>query len=195
MPFHKNKILLIDNEDSFTYNLYQLFEEAGASIKIELLKNIDFETALDFDGIIISPGPGLPSEVHNLISFIQFISTRKPILGVCLGMQAIAESFGGKLFNTKNVQHGRKLEINVIKFSKIFEYMPTHFNVGLYHSWAVEYSTLPSELNVTAISPEEVIMALEHKHLPVYGVQFHPESIISENGKFLAKNFLKIINS
>jgi len=193
MQTHKNKILLIDNEDSFTYNLKQLFEEAGAEVDIKLPKKVCVNAAMAYDGIVISPGPGIPSEMSGLISIIQRLAPKKPMLGVCLGMQAIVVAFGGNLFQTAKVLHGRKLEVEIKNNnSGILSGLPEKTNVGLYHSWAIENSSLPDVFEVTAISSENIIMAINHRELPIFGVQFHPESIITEEGKHIVENFLKI---
>jgi anthranilate synthase/aminodeoxychorismate synthase-like glutamine amidotransferase len=194
MQTHKNKILLIDNEDSFTHNLKQIFEEAGAEVDIKLPKKVCVNAAMAYNGIVISPGPGVPSEMSGLISIIQRLAPKKPMFGVCLGMQAIAVSFGGNLYQTDKVLHGRKLEIEINNNkSGLLVGLDTKMNVGLYHSWAVEPNSLPDVFEVTAISSEKIIMAISHSQLPIFGVQFHPESIITEEGKKIAENFLSII--
>lgn len=194
METNKTKILLIDNEDSFTHNLKQIFEESGAEVDIKLPKKVCVNAAMAYDGIVISPGPGIPSEMSGLISIIQRLAPKKPMLGVCLGMQALVVAFGGNLYQTEKVLHGRKLQIEIKETNKgIFKEMQNKTNVGLYHSWAVEQSSLPEIFEITAISDEKIIMAISHTQLPIFGVQFHPESIITEEGKKIIENFLSII--
>ncbi len=190
---HKPKLLLIDNEDSFTFNLLQLFEEAGAEIHIVHPAKINTAQALLFDAAVISPGPGLPEEMQNLLPLIQNLEKKMPLLGICLGHQAIAMNYGGKLFQMNNIFHGRQLEITHYS-GKLFRDIPAEINVGLYHSWAVDNDSIPDCFEVTAISSEGIIMAIEHRELPVFGLQFHPESYITrETGSTIAKNFLSVV--
>lgn len=143
-----------------------------------------------FSHIVLSPGPGLPNESGNLMKIIERQIDKKPILGICLGMQAIAEHFGGQLFNQPQVKHGITTEINTSGEAMLFKNTPRKFMVGLYHSWAVETESLPESLWVTAKSADGIIMALEHQSLSVCGVQFHPESILTEYGKVLLENWV-----
>lgn len=189
------KILLFDNYDSFTYNLYQCVKKV-TSAQIDVLRNdkITLKEVNAYDKIILSPGPGLPSESGILVPLIKEFASRKSILGVCLGHQAIAESFGGKLDNLKQVYHGVASTIHLEKhdFKKdgIFKGMDETFQAGRYHSWVVSPDNFPSELEITATDEDGTIMGLQHKTYDVQGVQFHPESILTPNGLQLIKNFL-----
>ncbi len=186
------KLLVLDNYDSFTYNLVHLVEKVSDA-KISVLRNdkITLEEIANFDKIILSPGPGLPKDAGIMPQLLKTYSSNKSILGVCLGMQAIAESFGGVLKNLETVYHGIATKVNIQDKSSIFKDCPSDFNVGRYHSWVVDPTNLPSELKVTAIDEHNNIMALEHNKFDVNGVQFHPESILSEYGELVITNWLK----
>jgi anthranilate synthase component 2 len=149
---------------------------------------MNLQEIADFDKIVLSPGPGLPKDAGNMPELLNMYIGKKPILGVCLGMQAIAEHFGGELYNQKVVRHGITTEIKSFPENTLFQNLPSRITVGLYHSWAVRH--LPEEIKVTAMSSENVIMAIEHKTLPIYGVQFHPESILTEYGREVLMNFV-----
>jgi anthranilate synthase/aminodeoxychorismate synthase-like glutamine amidotransferase len=192
---NKLSVLLIDNEDSFTWNLVQLFEEAGALVDVRHPATMQVHEIQQYDGIIISPGGGLPDEMPGLSGLVAAGVRTKPVLGVCLGLQAIVTEKKGKLFQLDCIIHGRKLDIRIINNTTgLFEGMSNSLKAGLYHSWAAEESSLPDCFLVTATTTDGIIMAIEHKQLPVYGVQFHPESYITEKGLQIAKNFLKIIS-
>lgn len=184
------KTVIIDNYDSFTYNLSHLVKEAGAEVTV--LRNNQFELAdlQVFDKIILSPGPGIPSEAGLLIEVIREYAGKKPILGVCLGEQAIGEVFGGKLINLSEVFHGVQTPITITGKDSLFEGLPETVNVGRYHSWVVASEGLPDCLEITAISKEGYIMALRHKTYDVHGIQFHPESVLTPDGKKMIENFL-----
>lgn len=184
------KTVIIDNYDSFTYNLSHLVKEAGAEVTV--LRNDQFELAdlQVFDKIILSPGPGIPSEAGLLIEVIREYAGKKPILGVCLGEQAIGEVFGGKLINLSEVFHGVQTPITITGKDSLFDGLPETFNVGRYHSWVVASEGLPDCLEITAISKEGYIMALRHKTYDVHGIQFHPESVLTPDGKNMIENFL-----
>lgn len=184
------KILIIDNYDSFTYNLVHYFEGHGASVTVVLNDKIDLEAISEYDKIVLSPGPGLPEQAGMMPEVIEKYFNTKPILGVCLGFQAIYKYLGGTLYNQPNVRHGVKVQCNIDNTSKLFHELPLKINVGLYHSWAANLNHFPDDLVVTATSTEDILMGFEHKSLPVYGVQFHPESILTEFGKEMIKNFL-----
>ena len=184
------KVLIFDNYDSFTYNLLHVVQKIGFNADVYRNDQISLERVADYDKIILSPGPGLPSESGLLLSLIKLYASTKGIFGVCLGHQAIAESFGGTLINLMEVYHGVNTPIQVIKSDYLFDGLPSSFNVGRYHSWVVENSTLPNEIEVTALSEEGHIMALKHKKYDVHGVQFHPESILTPCGETIIKNFL-----
>jgi len=185
-------ILLLDNYDSFTYNLAQILRESNLCT-FDIIKNdkIDIKKAEKYDKILLSPGPGLPSEAGKMFELIEEYHKKKSILGVCLGMQAIAEFFGGEIYNMNKVFHGINEEINIQAKSIIFADLNSKQNVGLYHSWAVSKNNFPDDIKITAISKNNIIMSLEHKKLPIYGVQFHPESYISKNGNKIIENWLK----
>lgn len=183
------RVLLVDNYDSFTHNLVQLAEEAGAAVTVVKNDELVFEDVERFDKILLSPGPGLPAESGWLLPLIREFSDKKAILGVCLGHQAIAEVFGGTLVNLDRVYHGIRQEITLGE-DVLFRGLPRKTIVGLYHSWAVARDDFPPELEITAESPDGVIMALRHRNLEVRGVQFHPESYMTGAGAKMMKNWL-----
>ncbi len=182
------RVLLVDNYDSFTYNLVQLLDEAGAAVTVVKNDALNFDKIRNFDKILLSPGPGLPVEAGQLLALIQEFSEEKPILGVCLGHQAIAEVFGGRLVNLETVYHGIRQEIELGE-DALFRNVPKKTTVGLYHSWAVA-EPLPTDLEVTARSPDGVVMALRHRRFDVCGVQFHPESYMTPEGARMIENWL-----
>lgn len=186
------KIIIIDNYDSFTYNLYHLIRELGyKSIEVHRNDKIALEDIDQFDKILLSPGPGIPSEAGLLLPIIERYAPAKSMLGVCLGHQAIAESFGGTLINLTDVYHGVATPINVVGQDYLFDGMPLSFEVGRYHSWAVRGTGFPPSLCITAVDEEGAIMALRHETYDVHGIQFHPESVLTPNGKEIIANWLK----
>ncbi len=186
------KILVLDNYDSFTYNLVHLVEKlSDAEISVVRNDKISLAEIAGFDKILLSPGPGLPKDAGIMPELLKTYSANKSILGVCLGMQAIAENFGGSLKNLETVYHGIATSVNIINNDSFFKGCPTAFKVGRYHSWVADPSNLPSSLKVTAVDEQNNIMALEHKTLDVKGVQFHPESSLSEHGELIITNWLK----
>jgi anthranilate synthase component 2 len=187
------KILVLDNYDSFTYNLVHYIEKV-CDHEVEVHRNdrITLEQAGEYDKILISPGPGLPRDAGILPLLLKEYSSTKSILGICLGQQAIAEAFGGSLINLQKVYHGVATRARVIKEDKIFSGLPSEFDTGRYHSWAVDPSVLPAELEVTAVDDKGIIMALRHRHLNVRGVQFHPESVLTANGEQLIRNWITL---
>ena len=188
------KILLIDNYDSFTYNLLHTIEEVSdAEVVVKRNDQLTISEVDDFDAIVLSPGPGVPSEAGLLLPIIREYFDKKPILGVCLGHQAIAEAFGGGLINLSDVFHGVESDIMIVNQSVIFENMSTTQQVGRYHSWVVDQDNLPSCLEITAISEEGQIMGIQHNDRPIYGIQFHPESVMTPNGGEMIANFIKSI--
>ncbi|MBN2890891.1 MAG: aminodeoxychorismate/anthranilate synthase component II [Bacteroidales bacterium] len=188
------RVLLVDNYDSFTYNLAQLLDESKlCSFVIKKNDKIDFQNINNYDKILLSPGAGIPSEAGQMMQVIKEFYDKKPIFGVCLGMQAIAEFFGGSLLNLNTVYHGKKIEINVDNSDPIFAGFNKNIDVGLYHSWAVQKENLPAILKITAISKQNIIMAISHKYYDVKGVQFHPESYMTKDGKAILTNWLKAI--
>ena len=185
------KILLLDNYDSFTYNIVHVIKKLGYT-DIDVIRNdkITLEEVAKYDKIILSPGPGIPSEAGIMEDLIRRYGQEKSILGVCLGHQAIGEVYGAKLENLSNVYHGIATKIKVIAKDKIYENLPEEFEVGRYHSWVVKNENLPEDIIVTSIDDDNNIMGLRHKSYDVYGVQFHPESILTPLGEELLNNFL-----
>ena len=183
-------VLIIDNYDSFTYNLSHLVKELGAEVTV--LRNDQFELSdiAGFDRIILSPGPGIPSEAGLLLDVIRTYAGKIPMLGVCLGHQAIGEAFGATLINLSEVFHGVDTPCHIIAADPVFEGLKPDITIGRYHSWVVEDETLPDCLEVTALSDEGQIMALRHRQLPIHGIQFHPESVLTPDGPTIIKNFL-----
>ena len=190
------KILVFDNYDSFTYNLVHLVEQITGN-RVEVYRNdeLPLEKVKDYDKILLSPGPGVPSEAGLLLPLIKEYAATKSILGVCLGHQAIGEAFGGTLTNLSTVYHGIATPVQQIpnegKHSRLFEGLAAEFVVGRYHSWVVDQENFPSDLQITAKEEHGYIMALEHKTYDVQGVQFHPESILTPDGAIILKNWLK----
>lgn len=185
------KILIIDNYDSFTYNLVYMVQSI-LNQKVDVIRNdqLHLEKIADYDKIILSPGPGIPEQAGMLKQVIQRYAPSKSILGVCLGLQAIAEVFGAKLINLKDVYHGIATEIELEEKDNLFKGISSQFLAGRYHSWIVEKNTLPDCFKITAIDSLNQIMALSHKVYDVKGVQFHPESVLTEDGEQIIKNFL-----
>jgi anthranilate synthase component 2 len=188
----KTRILVFDNYDSFTYNLVHMVEKTLHQ-KVEVFRNdqIPLEEVKRFDKIILSPGPGIPSEAGLLLPLIKEYAPTKSILGVCLGHQAIGEAFGAKLTNLSKVFHGVATPINILHPGEdIFSSLPAELAVGRYHSWVVSDEGFPDELEVTARDAQGMIMALRHKQYDVKGVQFHPESVLTPQGEILLYNWL-----
>lgn len=185
------KIIVLDNYDSFTYNLIHLLEKV-CDYKVDVFKNdkIELQKINEYDNILLSPGPGLPNEAGIMPEVIKKYASSKNILGVCLGMQAIAECFGAKLRNLDKVYHGISTPINVIKEDALFKNCPNIFKAGRYHSWVVDTVGLPNCFEITATDDENNIMALRHKDYKLKGVQFHPESILSEYGEQIIRNWI-----
>jgi anthranilate synthase component 2 len=179
---------LLDNYDSFTYNLLHYLEGEGVSVDVIMNDEIELKTLHEYDKVVLSPGPGLPSESGSLKEVVKVLKGKVPILGVCLGMQAIAEEMSGRLYNQKLVKHGVSESIQIFN-SRIFEGLANRIQVGLYHSWAIDDS---GDYSVTALSDSGVVMAIENKENQLYGVQFHPESIMTPDGKEIINNFLRI---
>ncbi len=188
-----SRLLVIDNYDSFTYNLVHYIEGVLES-DVDVIRNdeIDFARAGHYDCFVLSPGPGLPHEAGQLMDLIDRFSPHKIIFGVCLGMQAIALHYGGKLENLDKVYHGVASTIHfTLEDNILFNKLPSSFKVGRYHSWVVDKKCFPSQLEITSEDKTGSVMSLRHRSLPVFGVQFHPESILSEYGKKIIFNFLK----
>ncbi|WP_279120542.1 anthranilate synthase component II [Bacteroides acidifaciens] len=185
------KILLLDNYDSFTYNLLHAVKELGAT-DIEVVRNdqIELDDVERFDKIILSPGPGIPEEAGLLLPIIKKYAPTKSILGVCLGHQAIGEAFGARLENLKEVYHGVQTPVSILSHDILFEGLGKDIPVGRYHSWVVSRDGFPDCLEITAESKEGQIMALRHKTYDIHGIQFHPESVLTPQGKEIIRNFL-----
>src|SRR5215207_4655940 len=187
-------LLVVDNYDSFTYNLVQYLGELGADMKVVRNDEVsvdDIETELRPERILISPGPGTPDDAGISLDVIERFAGRLPILGVCLGHQAIGQHFGGQVVRAPEPVHGKPVEVRH-DGKTIFEGIDGSFNAGRYHSLVVERDSLPECLEISAESPDALIMAMRHRELPIEGVQFHPESILTEHGKQMLKNFLEL---
>lgn len=185
------KIVIIDNYDSFTYNLSHLMKELGAEVDVVRNDKFELKDLEQYDKIVLSPGPGIPSEAGLLLDVIRTYAGRKPILGVCLGHQAIGEVFGASLENLKEVYHGVQTEGTQLGNDYIFEGLPERVMMGRYHSWVVAKDSVPECLEVTAMSDDGEIMAMRHRQYDIHGIQFHPESVLTPEGKTIVGNFLK----
>ncbi len=185
------KILVIDNYDSFVYNLVHYLEDLGCQVTVKRNDQLRLEEAEPFDKILLSPGPGIPDEAGLLKDIIKTYAYTKSILGVCLGQQAIGEVFGGTLINLNQVYHGVATNITLsVSDEFLFEGLDNNFNVGRYHSWVVSEKGLPDCLEVTSYDENGQIMSLRHKELDIRGVQFHPESVLTPNGKKILENWV-----
>jgi len=184
------KIAVIDNYDSFTYNLVHYLEDLNA--KVTVFRNDEFELSEleKFDKILLSPGPGIPDEAGLLKEVIKKYASSKSIFGVCLGLQAIGEVFGGTLTNLEKVYHGVATTVTKTEDDFIFNDLPNEFEVGRYHSWVVSNENLPDDLIVTSTDKNGQIMSMKHAHFNIRGVQYHPESILTPNGKKILQNWL-----
>lgn len=185
------KTVIIDNYDSFTYNLAHLVKELGAEVSVVRNDQFQLPELKPFDKIILSPGPGIPTEAGLLMDVIDAYASVKPILGVCLGHQAIGEYFGGKLTNLSQVFHGIASTISITAPDYIYKELPAQVQVGRYHSWVVDNEGLPDCLEVTSVSEEGQIMSLRHKQYDVRGIQYHPESVLTPEGRKIIANWLK----
>ena len=185
------RIVIIDNYDSFTYNLAHLVKELGA--EVEVLRNDQFqiEDLRPYDKIILSPGPGIPSEAGLLLDVIRQYAPIKPILGVCLRHQAIGDYFGGHLTNLSQVFHGVSSTVSVTTPDYIYNELPDHIEVGRYHSWVVDTHAFPDCLEITSVSKEGQIMSLRHRQYDVRGIQYHPESVLTPDGQKIISNWLE----
>jgi anthranilate synthase component 2 len=184
------RIVIIDNYDSFTYNLSHLIKSLGA--EVDVVRNDQFQLAdlESYSKIVLSPGPGIPSEAGLLLDVIRTYAGKKPILGVCLGHQAIGEVFGGQLENLSEVFHGVATPCHIVVDDPIFSGIDRDITVGRYHSWVVSNENLPASLEVTAVSDEGQIMALRHRELNIRGIQFHPESVLTPDGRKMLQNWM-----
>ncbi len=190
------RIVIIDNYDSFTYNLSHLLKEVGADVTVFRNDQFRLEELQQFDKIVLSPGPGIPSEAGLLLDVIRAYAPTKPMLGVCLGHQAIGEVFGARLLNLDDVVHGVATPCRIVASDPIFDGLLNKITVGRYHSWVVSQEEFPSCLEITAVSDDggsvPNIMALRHREYEVHGIQFHPESVLTPEGKTIIKNFLNL---
>ena len=188
------RIVIIDNYDSFTYNLSHLLKEVGADVTVFRNDQFRLEELQQFDKIVLSPGPGIPSEAGLLLDVIRAYAPTKPMLGVCLGHQAIGEVFGARLLNLDDVVHGVATPCRIIANDPIFDGLLNKITVGRYHSWVVSQEEFPSCLEITAVSDDggsvPNIMALRHREYEVHGIQFHPESVLTPDGKKMLQNWL-----
>jgi len=186
------KILVIDNYDSFTYNLVHALKKfEGVAVEVKRNDEVSEGEPDLYDKIVFSPGPGLPEEAGSMLSIIKNYAGKKPMLGVCLGHQAIGESFGGTLQNMNNVLHGIATPITVVAKSYLFDGLPETFDAGRYHSWIVEKESLPSVLEITSTDKEGRIMSFQHRDFDIQGVQFHPESILTPLGEKILENWVR----
>jgi anthranilate synthase component 2 len=184
------RILLLDNYDSFTWNLYHLLAQHA---QVDVVRNdaITVQEAAHYDRIVLSPGPGLPAEAGIMPALLQALLPQRPILGVCLGLQAIVEACGGSLINLQRVHHGVAVPtLPELPLDPLFRQVAAPFQAGLYHSWAADPATFPAQLRITARSTAGVIMAVRHRSFPVCGVQFHPESVLTPEGPAIIRNWL-----
>ena len=187
-------LLLIDNYDSFSYNLYQLLGEINPDIKVIRNDEMTVEEieALKPSQIILSPGPGKPKDAGICEEVVKKLGSKIPIMGVCLGHQAICEAYGATITYASSLMHGKQSTTKIDKNSRLFQGLNTEIKVARYHSLAAKKETIPDELRVTAVAEDGEIMAVEHKSYPVYGLQFHPESILTPEGKHILKNFMEV---
>lgn len=186
------KIAIIDNYDSFTYNLSHLVKELGAEVTVMRNDQFAMNDLQAYDKIILSPGPGIPAEAGLLLDVIRTYAGKKPMLGVCLGHQAIGEVFGAELTNLSEVYHGVQTEGTQLGNDPIFATLPTRIAMGRYHSWVVSREQFPQCLEITALSDDGMIMALRHKQYNIHGIQFHPESVLTPQGRTIINNWLKL---
>jgi len=185
------KIFILDNYDSFTYNLVHIIEQIADEVVVKRNDEVTISEIENFDKIVFSPGPGIPSDTKAMFTIIETFKGKKSILGVCLGHQAIAEYFSGKLINMPEVNHGREFKTQIINKDYIFKNIPEKFNSGRYHSWIVDKANLPKELEITSIDSETgMIMSLRHKKYDIRGVQFHPESVMTKYGFRILENWI-----
>jgi anthranilate synthase/aminodeoxychorismate synthase-like glutamine amidotransferase len=187
------KIVLIDHKDSFTFNIVEVLRQFN-NHKLSVIdySSISLKMVEEFDKIILSPGPGLPNDYKTTFEIIKKFYKTKPILGICLGHQAIGSYFGAELQNMKHVKHGVNQQIEINSKSKLFKSIPKKITVGLYHSWVVSRKHFPKELQITSVSNDNKIMSMEHENYPLYGIQFHPESFLTEYGATILTNFIEL---
>ncbi|MGG5506808.1 MULTISPECIES: anthranilate synthase component II [unclassified Myroides] len=188
----KKEILIIDNRDSFTYNLYQLFDEHPlCNVHVQYSDEVNLDDLERYDQLVISPGPDVPRAYPILFEILARYEHTKPILGVCLGHQAIGEYYGANLYNVQHVFHGQARPLELLSPDLLFNNIENHTVVGLYHSWALAQDHFPSTLTVTAVSSDQIIMAFRHQTKNVRGIQFHPESYITQKGRQMIANWIE----
>ncbi|MGB5943013.1 MAG: aminodeoxychorismate/anthranilate synthase component II [Leeuwenhoekiella sp.] len=190
MASQKN-ILVIDNYDSFVYNLVHYLEEFDCKVTVKRNDQVTLEEIADYDKILLSPGPGIPDEAGLLKKIIKEYASKKPMLGVCLGQQAIGEVFGGSLINLDEVFHGVATQAHRIADDKLFKDIAKDFEIGRYHSWVVNPADFPEELEITSLDDNGQIMSLRHREFDICAVQFHPESVLTPEGKKMIKNWVE----
>lgn len=190
-------IVLIDNYDSFSYNVYQLIGSVEPDIKVVRNDEYRVEEIAEMtpEALILSPGPGKPSDAGICIDAIKYFTEKIPILGICLGHQAICEAFGGRVSYAKELMHGKKKTIYTVGKSKLFDGLGDSFQAARYHSLAAVREELPDILRITAESDDGEIMAVEHRKYPIFGVQFHPESVMTPDGKVMIQNFINVVRA
>lgn len=187
------KLLLLDNYDSFTYNLAHFLEALRADVHVRRNDEISVTEVDEYDYVVLSPGPGVPKDAGLMPEIISTYAGRKPILGVCLGCQGLAQHYGADLYNLPDIQHGQPIPLSWTEQGRLTEQMEVHPAVGgLYHSWAIDQTSLPESIKVLAEDDRGVLMAWEHASEPTWGVQFHPESIMTDHGKELLKAWLEV---
>lgn len=185
------KVIIIDNYDSFTYNLVHYLEDLNAAVTVFRNDEFELNELEKFDKILLSPGPGIPEEAGLLLDVIKKYASSKSILGICLGQQAIGEVFGGSLINLEKVYHGVATNVKVTREDSLFNQLPGEFEVGRYHSWVINPVDFPEVLEITSVDENGEIMSIRHKTFDVKGVQYHPESILTPHGKQILKNWLE----
>lgn len=184
------KLLLINHHDSFTYNLVDLLRKLPVRFAVKAAEEITLPEVEDYSHLLISPGPDVPRAYPQTFAVLQEYYQRKSVLGVCLGHQMLCEFFGGQLFNLQQVRHGRNGILTIKEASPLFQGLPAQFEIGLYHSWAVSAVGFPKDLQITATCQDNIVMAMQHRRLPIYGLQFHPESFITQYGYEMLQNWL-----
>ncbi|WP_109077345.1 anthranilate synthase component II [Aggregatibacter kilianii] len=185
-------LLIINNHDSFTFNLVDLIRRLAVPFEVVNVEDLALDAVDHFSHVLISPGPDVPRAYPQLFALLARYQNTKSILGVCLGHQMLCEFFGAELYNLPSPRHGQAKQLRRMADSLLFKNLPQTFQIGLYHSWAVSERDFPAQLQITARCDDGVIMAMQHKTLPIYGVQFHPESYISEYGEQILRNWLQV---
>ena len=186
------KILLIDNYDSFTYNLFHYLELNDARVDVVRNDKVNLNKLSDYQKIVISPGPGLPDDAGQIMQVLALVHDKIPVLGICLGFQAIVQFYGGSLFNMETVLHGKSSTCMLVNHDEIYHNIPQTFRVGRYHSWGAKKEGLVNDLIISAIDENEIILSIKHVKYNVRGIQYHPESVLTEYGKKIISNWLNI---